>query len=64
MNTVEITWEDESQASFNGAFAIMSADCKRIAVFTEHCGYFVLQAAAVKTVYENHRHTVFYNQDI
>ena len=63
-NAVEIVWGDKSQAKFNGAFAIMSADCKRVAVFTEHCGYFVMQAAAIEAVYENQQQTVFFNQEI
>lgn len=62
--TVEITWVDESQANFQYAFAIMSTDRSKIGVFTEHCGYFVLQASAIQTVYEDSRRTVFFNQDV
>jgi hypothetical protein len=61
--SVEIIWQDNSNATFQYAFAILSADGNKIGVFTEHCGYFVLQAAMIKTVHENTNRSVFQNPD-
>jgi hypothetical protein len=61
--SVEIIWQDNSNATFQYAFAIMSADGNGIGVFTEHCGYFVLQAAMIKAVNENTNRSVFHNPD-
>lgn len=57
--TVKVTWEDDSEARFEYAFALASADGQRIGLFTEHCGYFVLQAARIESVVEVRQHLIF-----
>ena len=39
---VQITFDDESKAEFRHAFFIESKDLMEIGVFTEHCGYYIL----------------------
>lgn len=38
---VKIRFDDESSAEFNQAFFIYSKELNEIAVFTEHCGYYI-----------------------
>jgi hypothetical protein len=42
---VEIEFEDSSYALFHWAFYIESTAKRAIAVFTEHCGYYVIPIA-------------------
>jgi hypothetical protein len=44
---IDIQFEDGSHARFRFAFAVDSPDKKAVAVFTEHCGYFVLPRAGL-----------------
>jgi hypothetical protein len=41
---VELEFDDGSRAELRYAFAVTSATKRAIAVFTEHCGYFVVPA--------------------
>jgi hypothetical protein len=45
---LEIQFVDESSARFKFAFFVESQAKKAVAVFTEHCGYFVLPIAGLK----------------
>ncbi len=45
---LEIEFEDQSSARLKWAFFVESQSKKAIAVFTEHCGYFVLPLAGLK----------------
>ena len=45
---LEIQFVDESSARFKFAFFVESQAKKAVAVFTEHCGYFVLPIAGQK----------------
>jgi len=38
---IQISFDDDSQAHFKYAFFIESQAKKAVAVFTEHCGYFI-----------------------
>lgn len=52
---VEITFPDRSFCKFNFAFSILDEEKKLVAVFTEHCGYYVfsVHGALVKEVTED-----------
>jgi hypothetical protein len=39
--TVIVDFEDTSQVVFKHAFCVFAADRNELAVFTEHCGYYV-----------------------
>lgn len=45
---LEIQFVDESSARFRFAFFVESQAKKAVAVFTEHCGYFVLPIAGLR----------------
>ena len=45
---LEIEFDDGSTARFKFAFFVESQVKKAVAVFTEHCGYFVLPIAGLK----------------
>ena len=44
---LQISFDDNSQAHFKYAFFIESRAKKAVAVFTEHCGYFVFPIAGM-----------------
>jgi len=45
---LQIKFCDDSEARFKYAFFVESRSKKAVAVFTEHCGYFVLPAAELE----------------
>lgn len=45
--SLELLFEDGSSMKFEGAFMLQDRDCRTIAVFTEHCGYYLLPSASV-----------------
>ena len=47
---VEIVFSDGSQINFKYAFAIISEQRKAVAVFTEHCGYYVFAFRSEMTI--------------
>ena len=63
-SSITVTWEDGSEANFNYAFAVLSADRKRAAIFTEHCGYHVVETMSVVTLVESEHTTLFYNESL
>jgi hypothetical protein len=48
---VSIQYEDGSNMFFNHAFLVHDKERKEIAVFTEHCGYFVICTRSLKRWY-------------
>jgi len=48
LQDLEIKFADDSEARFKYAFFVESQSKKAVAVFTEHCGYFVLPIAELK----------------
>ena len=52
---VELTLADKSFCRFNFAFLVLDEASRRVAVFTEHCGYhvFPLSEAIVKEIRED-----------
>ncbi len=47
-SVVLIDFEDGSSARFNYAFYVVSEEHKELAVFTEHCGYYVFPLRGLK----------------
>ncbi len=49
---VQITYSDKSVCSFNSAFAVIDKKKRKVAVFTEHCGYheFYTMGAIVRNI--------------
>ena len=46
--TVELEFEDESEARFKWAFCALDSERDELAVFTEHCGYHVFSSRELK----------------
>ena len=59
---VVVDFPDGSKMKFNYAFFLVSKTKERVAVFTEHCGYYVFHISWIKSV--SHKITeTFYNPD-
>lgn len=59
---VAVDFPDGSQMKFRYAFFLVSETNERVAVFTEHCGYYVFHVSWIKSV--SHKITeTFYNPD-
>jgi hypothetical protein len=56
-----ITFPDHSHATFRYAFFLVDPASRRVAVFTEHCGYHVFPAVDITIV--TVQRTTFYSDD-
>ena len=48
--SVAIEFEDQSTALFKYAFALYDSEKRKVAVFTEHCGYFEFFSLSVTVI--------------
>lgn len=49
-HSVQITFEDESRASFNYAIVVEAPDLRELGIFTEHCGYHIFPLGGTHVV--------------
>ncbi|MEQ1696478.1 MAG: hypothetical protein ABL901_11620 [Hyphomicrobiaceae bacterium] len=49
---VFVQWEDGSNARIRHAFLVRRPDGLLVGIFSEHCGYFIIQSATLESIKE------------